>query len=51
LGLQKDSSDFLHTETVVLIDPQSRIRGIYNATQRFDVDRLIEDIHLLKAER
>lgn len=51
LGLQKDSTEFLHTETVVLIDPQARIRGIYNATQRFDIDRLIEDIALLKAEQ
>ncbi len=32
LGIKKDSSEFLHTETMLMIDKQARIRGIYNAT-------------------
>jgi protein SCO1/2 len=44
LGLQKTDDDFLHTESMLLIDRQGRIRGIYNATQRTDMDRVSEDL-------
>lgn len=50
LGLQKTEKEFLHTETVLLIDAQARIRAIYNASQKPDMDRLIEDIRILKKE-
>jgi protein SCO1 len=50
LGLQKSNNDFLHTETVLLIDKHSRIRGIYNATLPVDMGRIIEDIGILKNE-
>lgn len=47
LGLKKDSSDFLHTESMLLIDKKGRIRGIYNATQKADINRIIDDIRVL----
>jgi protein SCO1/2 len=34
---------FLHTEKVVLVDRHGRLRGVYDATQPFDMDKLIED--------
>ena len=39
--------DFLHTENILLIDQQRRIRGIYNGTIRIDMLRLIDDINTL----
>lgn len=43
--------DFVHTENLVLVDPQRRIRGFYDGTSTADVDRLIADIaKLLKEE-
>ena len=50
-GFIKNSSEFLHTENMLLIDRHGRIRGIYNATLPVDADRAIEDIRLLKRER
>lgn len=50
LGLEKEANAFLHTESMVLIDKKSRIRGIYNATQKTDADRITEDIRLLLKE-
>ena len=46
-GLKKDSSEFLHTESMLLIDKKGRIRGIYNATQKTDINRVIDDIRVL----
>jgi len=50
LGFRKDTSEFLHTENMLLIDRHGRIRGIYNATLPVDADRAIDDIRLLKRE-
>jgi protein SCO1/2 len=36
-----------HTENVVLLDPEMRIRGVYNGTLPTDIARLIEDATLL----
>ncbi len=47
LGLKKDSSEFLHTESMLLVDTKGRIRGIYNATQKVDIERVCEDIRVL----
>jgi len=48
LGFTKDSSEFLHSEHVILVDREMRIRGIYNSTLEFDIDQLIKDIsHIL----
>lgn len=40
--------DFLHTEKLLLVDGERRLRGIYNGTQPFAVDQLIEDLARLK---
>lgn len=50
LGFSKDSTDFLHTEHVLLVDKTGRIRGIYNGTLEIDMDQLKEDIFQLKKE-
>lgn len=38
---------FLHTEKLLLVDGGGRIRGVYNGTQPFEVQKLIEDVRLL----
>lgn len=50
LGLQKNSDEFLHTESMLLIDKKGRIRGIYNATQKPDIERVTDDINVLLHE-
>jgi protein SCO1 len=42
--------DFIHSEKLVLTDKQKRIRGYYDGTDPFDVNKLMEDIALLKRE-
>ncbi|MFY0606014.1 MAG: SCO family protein [Cyclobacteriaceae bacterium] len=46
-----EESDFLHTENVVLVDPNLRIRGVYNGTIPLEMARLIEDVERLKREQ
>ena len=50
LGFQKNENDFLHTENFILVDHQRHIRGVYNGVMPADMNRLIEDIRLLKNE-
>jgi protein SCO1 len=50
LGFTKDSTDFLHTEHILLIDREKRIRGIYNGTLRLEIDQLKKDISALLKE-
>ena len=38
---------FLHTEKLVLIDTEGRIRGVYNGTQPFEIQKLLEDLRAL----
>lgn len=38
------SSDFIHSDKLVLIDKQKRIRGYYNGTNEGEVKQLIQDI-------
>lgn len=45
-GLQ----DFIHTPNFILIDKEKRIRGVYDGTKEDEVERIIEDIKLLKKE-
>lgn len=45
-----DESDFIHTENFVLIDPDGRIRGMYDGTNEGEVSELIRDIYDLKRE-
>lgn len=50
LGFTKDSTEFLHTEHVLLIDQNKRIRGIYNGTLQLEIAQLAKDIKVLKNE-
>ena len=43
-------SRFLHATEVVLIDKQQHIRGIYDGTSLPDINKLVDDIKLLKAD-
>jgi len=40
---------FLHSDQLVLIDKEQRIRGFFTGTDPFEIERLIDDIKLLKA--
>jgi protein SCO1/2 len=51
LGFTKDSTEFLHTEHVLLVDQTKRIRGIYNGTLRLEIDQLAKDIETLLQEK
>lgn len=50
IGFTKDSTEFLHTEHVLLVDKKRRIRGIYNGTLQLEMEQLIKDIMLLKKD-
>ena len=45
-----DENDFIHTENFVLIDKDRRIRGSYDGTKKENMQKIIEDIELLKQE-
>jgi protein SCO1 len=51
-AFQDDGSPegFLHSELFLLIDKKGRIRGTYDGTDKVAVNKLIEDIKLLKKE-
>lgn len=42
-------SRLIHTEKVILVDARRRLRGIYNGTHAFEMERLIEDIEALRS--
>lgn len=42
--------DFIHSELLILIDKEKRIRGFYNGTLPAEVDQLIKDINRLRKE-
>jgi protein SCO1/2 len=46
-GLQ----DFVHTENVVLVDKQGRLRGFYDGTSESSINQLIEDCTWLLQEK
>ena len=50
IGFSKDSTEFLHTEHVILVDKAKRIRGIYNGTLSLEMQHLVEDIKSLQGE-
>lgn len=50
LGVKKTDDDFLHTENLILVDKNKRIRGIYNGLNVNSVDQLIADIKTLQKE-
>ena len=49
LGEVRSASDFLHTENLLLIDADRRIRGVYNGLSVSSVNHLIADIETLLA--
>jgi len=42
--------DMIHTENFMLIDKKRQIRGYYDGTKPEDIDRLLNDIKILKKE-
>jgi protein SCO1 len=50
LGLTKDSTEFLHTEHILLVDGDKKLRGIYNGTLQLEIQQLIKDIKKLQLE-
>lgn len=43
-------SDFIHSEQVVLVDKDRRIRGFYDGTDYNEITRLIDEIKILRWE-
>ena len=50
MGWQQDSTTFLHTENILLIDGNHHIRGVYKGTIPSEIDNLIADIKKLEQE-
>lgn len=42
--------DMVHTENFILVDKKKHIRGFYDGTNPEEIDRLLEDINILKKE-
>ena len=40
--------DMIHTENFILVDKQRRIRGFYDGTKKKDVEKLMDDLKILK---
>jgi len=51
MGKKVGADEFLHTENFLLIDKKGRIRGIYNGTTALEMNRIKEDISILKKEK
>ncbi len=45
---EEDLYDLIHTENFVLVDKERRIRGFYDGTQEKDIEKLLEDLKILK---
>lgn len=41
--------DMIHTENFILVDKKKRIRGFYDGTDAEEVERLLEDLQVLKS--
>ena len=50
-GFSEDSSEFIHSEHVLLVDTEGYVRGVYNGTLPLDMKRMIDDINILKEEQ
>ena len=50
MGFTKDSTEFLHTEHILLVDSDLRLRGVYNATLKTDILQLKKDVAILLNE-
>ncbi|MBZ0202517.1 MAG: SCO family protein [Ignavibacteria bacterium] len=49
-GFNSDSTEFLHTEHILLVDKKGHLRGVYNGTLPLEIERIIDDINILKKE-
>ncbi|GAA4839028.1 SCO family protein [Algivirga pacifica] len=47
---ESNPNDFIHSDKLILVDKEKRIRGYYSGTDPEDVDRLITEIALLLKE-
>jgi len=43
-------ADFIHTENFILVDKERKIRGFYDGTSKADMQRLMDDITILRYE-
>lgn len=43
------SDRLLHTERVLLVDGEGHLRGVYNGSQGFEIERLIQDVQVLRS--
>jgi protein SCO1/2 len=43
-------TDFIHTENFILVDKERKIRGFYDGTSKEDMERLKEDVTILRYE-
>jgi len=50
VGYYQTGNEFLHTENFILVDKRARIRGVYNGTLLVEIERIKEDIAILKKE-
>jgi len=50
IGYYQTGNEFLHTENFILVDQHQRIRGVYNGTLLVEIERIKEDIAILKKE-
>jgi len=41
--------DMIHTENFILVDKERRIRGFYDGTNKEEIQKLLEDLEILKA--
>ena len=41
--------DMIHTENFILVDKERRIRGFYDGTKKEEIEKLLEDLKILKA--
>ena len=48
VGYYQAGREFLHTEHFILTDEHRRIRGVYNGTLLTEIDRIREDIAILR---
>lgn len=50
LGEPGNNGDFLHTDNILLIDQNRRIRGVYSGMSSYAMFNLIDDIKILEKE-
>jgi protein SCO1/2 len=45
--VEVNEQTFVHTEVLLLVDEQRRIRGVFDGSLPYEVSRLIDDMHVL----